>query len=140
MDTNIDRIHKAMHRIRKYMDMELQSSTITNHQFFLLSTIFREGGCKLSYLAEKLQVTPSAITVMIDRLEKSQYIVRTPDPQDRRATIVKLTADGEKMLKQSLRERNEIMGRKIAVLNEDEIRLLADLVEKIADTKTDEQT
>ncbi|WAA11637.1 MarR family winged helix-turn-helix transcriptional regulator [Fervidibacillus halotolerans] len=138
MNTYIDRIHKAMHQLRKYIDSELQNRPITHHQFFILSTISREGACKLSYLAEKMGVTPSAITVMIDRLEKLHYLERIHDPNDRRVILVKLTEYGEKTLQHSRKERDEIVKRKISHLNEEEIKRLAELVEKVAYSTTDQ--
>jgi len=45
-------------------------------------------------LAHRLDLTPSAATQIIDRLERRGFVRRTPDPRDRRATVVQLTPTG----------------------------------------------
>ncbi len=37
---------------------------------------------------------------IVDELEQLGYVVRTPDPADRRAKLIKLTEDGEKVARQ----------------------------------------
>ena len=42
-------------------------------------------------LGAHLGLTTGSVTAMIDRLEKLGYVTRTPDPDDRRRTIVRVT-------------------------------------------------
>jgi DNA-binding MarR family transcriptional regulator len=42
-------------------------------------------------LAQLCQVSPRNITGLVDALEKSGHVVRTPHPTDRRAVLVELT-------------------------------------------------
>jgi DNA-binding MarR family transcriptional regulator len=51
-------------------------------------------------LGERLSMSPGAITTMIDRLERRGYVERTPNPQDRRSALVRITKAG---LEESLR-------------------------------------
>ncbi len=51
-------------------------------------------------LGERLSMSPGAITTMIDRLESRSYVERTPNPEDRRSALVRITKAG---LKESLR-------------------------------------
>jgi DNA-binding MarR family transcriptional regulator len=45
-------------------------------------------------LAERLSADPPYVTLMVDDLEKRGLVQRTPHPEDRRAKLVQLTADG----------------------------------------------
>ena len=47
-----------------------------------------------SQLAGHLNVTPSAITYLVDRLVDRGYVERVPDPHDRRQTHVRLSTNG----------------------------------------------
>ncbi|MFF0492758.1 MarR family transcriptional regulator [Nocardia sp. NPDC004068] len=42
-------------------------------------------------LATELNLTSGSVTTMLDRLAKLDYIARTPDPDDRRKTLITIT-------------------------------------------------
>ena len=44
-----------------------------------------------SQLGAQLRLTTGSVTAMLDRLERSGYISREPDPSDRRKTVVRMT-------------------------------------------------
>ena len=46
-------------------------------------------------VAERLELTPSTVTSLLDRLENAGYVCRTPHPSDRRKTVITLTEAGE---------------------------------------------
>ncbi len=49
---------------------------------------------RLKDIAEHLRIAPRSATEVIDQLEAKQLVLRHPDPIDRRATLVCLTAEG----------------------------------------------
>jgi DNA-binding MarR family transcriptional regulator len=51
-------------------------------------------GTRLTELAERAQVTKQTASFLVDQVERSGYVERTPDPSDRRARLVRLTARG----------------------------------------------
>jgi DNA-binding MarR family transcriptional regulator len=53
-----------------------------------------EGGTRLTTLAARANITPQAIGELVDDLERQGYVVRRPDPDDRRAKRIVLTARG----------------------------------------------
>jgi MarR family transcriptional regulator, organic hydroperoxide resistance regulator len=55
-----------------------------------VSTIMQEGPMTAGQLAERLSLTSGAVTSVIDRLEKADFVVRKADPNDRRKVIVTL--------------------------------------------------
>ena len=61
------------------------------------STIFhhlREGGFRLTELAERAHTTKQAMRYTVNRLEEAGYVERVPDPDDGRAKIIRLTERG----------------------------------------------
>jgi DNA-binding MarR family transcriptional regulator len=60
----------------------------------------RPEGMRLTELARGANITPQSMGQIVDELEQLGYLVRTPDPADRRAKIIKLTRDGEKVAHQ----------------------------------------
>jgi DNA-binding MarR family transcriptional regulator len=53
-----------------------------------------EGGTRLTTLAARANITPQAIGELVDDLEGQGYVRRRPDPDDRRAKRIVLTARG----------------------------------------------
>jgi DNA-binding MarR family transcriptional regulator len=53
-----------------------------------------DGGTRLSTIAERANITPQAVGELVDDLERLGYVVRRPDPDDRRAKRIVLTDRG----------------------------------------------
>ena len=56
----------------------------------------REDGSRLTELAAGANMTPQSMGQIVDELEELGYVVRRPDPTDRRAKLIVLTAKGRK--------------------------------------------
>lgn len=82
-------------------------------------------------LAERTGVTRATITGLIDTLERSGFVARTPHSDDRRMTSVMLTERGEKLLKKILPEHFRRMAWLMEPLNEEERKTLVALLVKI---------
>jgi DNA-binding MarR family transcriptional regulator len=54
----------------------------------------REGGLRLTELAERTHTTKQALRYTINQLEAAGYVERVPDPADGRAKIIRLTERG----------------------------------------------
>ena len=54
----------------------------------------REGGLRLTELAERTHTTKQAMRYTINQLEAAGYVERVPDPTDGRAKIIRLTERG----------------------------------------------
>lgn len=51
-------------------------------------------GTRLTELAQAAQVTKQTASFLVDQLERSGYVVRTPDPTDARARLVRIADRG----------------------------------------------
>lgn len=52
-------------------------------------------GTRLTELAEAAQVTKQTVSFLVDQLERTGYVRRTPDPTDARARLVRIAERGE---------------------------------------------
>ncbi|WP_219838027.1 MarR family winged helix-turn-helix transcriptional regulator [Paenibacillus sp. R14(2021)] len=68
---------------------------LTGPQCYLMKLIREEERPTASMLAERMEVKPSAITVMLDRLVQHGFVSRIPDEHDRRVMLLKLTDKGD---------------------------------------------
>lgn len=83
--------------MRSYADKRLKGYDLTVEQLQLLKQLAVDGGQAQSILCEISGKSPANITRILDRLEKKKRIVRRPNPNDRRSSLVFLTPEGEKL-------------------------------------------
>jgi DNA-binding MarR family transcriptional regulator len=55
-------------------------------------------GTRVSDLAEQARVTKQSAGFLVDQLEAAGYVERVPDPSDRRARLVRLTARADRVV------------------------------------------
>jgi DNA-binding MarR family transcriptional regulator len=80
--------------INRDMDISLGERGLTPARTHLLWEAFHRGPCTQRVLADALGVTPRNVTGLVDALEETGYVRRGPHPDDRRATLVRLTDQG----------------------------------------------
>lgn len=90
-----------------------------------ISALALHGERGQSELARDLQLTSSASTALVDRLERQGVAERTRHPHDRRRTIVRLTERGHRIATES----QACLGRAIQLLQPE---LLADFTSGLA--------
>jgi DNA-binding MarR family transcriptional regulator len=66
------------------------------------------GGTRLIDLAERAQMTHQSMSELVVGLEQRGYVERRPDPTDRRARLVCLTAKGKKIVRLAVKEIAQI--------------------------------
>ncbi|MFD2578982.1 MarR family winged helix-turn-helix transcriptional regulator [Novosphingobium colocasiae] len=80
--------------IRRSFDVRARKIGVTRAQWQVLYHLREHPGVKQSGLAELLEVEPITAGRMIDRMEEAGLVERRPDPADRRAWRLHLTAQG----------------------------------------------
>ncbi len=60
----------------------------------VLISLWREDNLKANKLGKRAGLEPSTMTGLLDRMEKDGLLQRHPDPNDRRASRIKLTRRG----------------------------------------------
>ncbi|MDP9089220.1 MAG: MarR family transcriptional regulator [Pseudomonadota bacterium] len=74
-------------------------------RFDLMSQLERAPeGLQMGELSRRMLVTGGNVTGIVDQLERSGLIIRTEDPADRRAYLVKLTKEGRRLFAQMAAE------------------------------------
>ncbi len=96
-------------------------------EFFLLAVLINSippgaNGLKASELSNRLQVTPAAVTHLINDLEQAGFVERVADPTDRRIVLIRPTTAGLKMMEVANAEFVEGLKGLIEFLGEDDSR------------------
>lgn len=90
-------------------------------------------GSRLSDLARGANMTPQAMGELVDELEKMQYVVRRPDPTDRRAKLIVLTKKGQACIAAGIATIQGIEERMTETLGERGHRQLRRLLQRLID-------
>ncbi|MDD4182475.1 MAG: MarR family transcriptional regulator [Candidatus Omnitrophica bacterium] len=99
----------AFKELTKKLTMELHKNKITLPQFFVLEFLSREGGSKMTELAHFMNVTTAAMTGIVDRLVREEYIERIYDKNDRRIIKVKLTNAGNILVRKTCERKQQMI-------------------------------
>lgn len=79
------------------LDAQLQRDAgLTFYEYVVLSALSEIGGAgvRMSDLAAVTSGTPSRLSQVVSRMESRNWVLRSPDPDDGRATRVRILPDG----------------------------------------------
>lgn len=88
-------VHLAAKRLRLEFARRAAVHGLTPSKARALAFLARSPGANLKALAEALEVQPMSVLRVVDDLEAQGMVTRAPDPRDRRALRLTLTAEGE---------------------------------------------
>ncbi|KGN34135.1 MarR family transcriptional regulator [Knoellia sinensis KCTC 19936] len=84
--------------LRRRYAATLEPWGVTPHESRALRVIGRHEPTRLGLVAQHLRIAPRSVTDVVDNLEQRGFVAREPDPTDRRATQVRLTGEGRRIL------------------------------------------
>jgi DNA-binding MarR family transcriptional regulator len=109
----------------------LEPWALTPSQFRAAGVVARHGPIRLSALATHLRIAPRSATEVVDDLETRGLVARSPDPGDRRATLVGLTPRGETLFQEIRAARHAQSADLFATLSEEDRAELGRLLRKV---------
>ncbi|HEV2033216.1 MAG TPA: MarR family transcriptional regulator [Candidatus Dormibacteraeota bacterium] len=122
----------ASHGMRNMMDRWLERHDLSEGRMGVLWRLRATGPTTLGDLAESQDVSPRNITGLVDHLEQDGLVERFADPEDRRATRVRLSPAGKQKISEI---KHEMMGSPrhgvVAGFTEDELKQLRHLLLKL---------
>jgi DNA-binding MarR family transcriptional regulator len=104
---------------------------ITRADFDVLATLRRAAGpegLSPGRLTSALMLTSGGMTGRLDRLERAGHLVRTPDPADRRALLVRLTDSGRALIDEAVTAGLAVQQQLLSGLGEARLRQVEDLL------------
>lgn len=82
--------------------------TFARYEALVLLTFARTGRLPMRVMGERLQLHPTSVTNIVDRLQADGLVRRTPHPTDRRATLVEITDAGSALLEDATKSVTSI--------------------------------
>ena len=116
---------------RRFNQRALSFLGLTRAQCKVLGYLARNEGINQSGLADLLEIKPMTLVRQIDRMEEDGWIVRQPQPGDRRARRLVLTDKARPILARILDLSNEVRAESFAGLSKDEGKRLIELLRRV---------
>jgi len=93
-------IHDVSRLLRRRYEQYARAEGLglTRTQCSVLAHLARQEGVNQATLAQSLDIEPITLVRLLDRLQEGGFIQRKPDPQDRRAYVLELTAKARPIL------------------------------------------
>lgn len=113
-------------------DREVRAALgLSRVEFTMLMLIRDNPGCSGTRMAKALAVTPSNVTMCMDRLEARGLIERHASTTDRRRTPLRLSAEGERLIDEASQRVQAGERDALAELTDAERALLLELLHRV---------
>jgi DNA-binding MarR family transcriptional regulator len=81
--------------------------TLARYEVLMVLVFSTRGTLPLSLIGNRLQVHPTSVTSLLDRLEDQGYVRRRAHPTDRRAKLAEVTPEGREVAQVATERLNE---------------------------------
>jgi DNA-binding MarR family transcriptional regulator len=105
-------IARSARRLRQEAGADLSPSLSA-----ALATVERHGPLTPSELATRERIQRPTVTRILTRLEESGLVLRTPDPHDRRSSLVAVTGAGRALLEELRTRKTAYLARRLEGLS-----------------------
>jgi DNA-binding MarR family transcriptional regulator len=104
--------------------------TFARYEALVLLTFSRRGSLPLGKMGDRLQVHPTSVTSIVDRLEAAGHVIRRPHPTDGRTVLAEITQSGRDVIEAATRD---LVAAEfgVGVLSADQLNTLSGLLRPI---------
>ena len=132
----IGRISRLAQRYDRALARNFARFELGPDEFDVLATLRRSGPpyqLNPGELLTSMMITSATMTHRLDKLEARQLIERRPDPKDRRAVLVRLTASGKRLVDRALAAHVMFEHELLGDLRDNERTALAHLLRRLGE-------
>jgi DNA-binding MarR family transcriptional regulator len=119
-------------RLARELRKETEQLGVTARQATLLWLVKRRPGLSLAELAAEEGISPPAMSGHVDRLERAGFIERVRSSDDRRRVGLRLTDDGQKLMRNVRARRTTWLAGRLRALEPAQLDAIAAAVPALA--------
>lgn len=105
-DHNTSLAESLIQTIMDFSRLSIQKHSVgglNRSEFYFLATLFSLGqngptGVRASEISRGLEITPAAVTHILNAMEKKGLVERVADPTDRRCVLIRPTLSGQQIM------------------------------------------
>ncbi len=103
-------------------------------QLHALAMIHEHEGITMTQVAKFMKVASPSATSFVNRLVKLGWLQRATDPTNRKLVRLKLTVDGQSVLKKKMQARKQAFRRLMELISQPDQKELARILQKVLDS------
>ncbi|MDX5474001.1 MAG: MarR family transcriptional regulator [Bacillaceae bacterium] len=136
---NIEKSLRYIATLVKQKGREILSNyTITPPQFVALQWLLEGGDMTIGELSTKMYLACSTTTDLVDRMEKNELVQRVKDPNDRRVVRIHLLEEGERIIAEVVKKRQEYLQGILVNYTPEEILVLEKCLSRLHEDMKEE--
>jgi len=124
-DDAVARLRAAVGRLERRLNSASLDVGLTPTQMSVLNAIARQGPVGVGDLATAENLNPTMLSRVVGKLESAGLISRTPDPDDRRVTLVASTPAGRRLKARIQQRRTAALAELLTLLSPEQDAALA---------------
>lgn len=138
IETNAElaaQLRLAIGKLSRQLRVTVSADGLTPTGMSVLFTVVRTGPVRLSDLAADEGLNPTMLSRVIAVLAHRGLVIRSVDPDDRRAVVVEATAAGRRLRAKVRRERSDVLAARMRDFSDEDRQALAaalPLLERLA--------
>lgn len=125
------KLTRAADSVRGRISSVINTSEITESQFYVLDSLYHSGPLTQKDIGEKVFRSGGNITLVIDNLEKQGYVKRVRGKEDRRYFTIHLTRSGKNLMDKIFPGFVKAVKEEMNVLGDMEHKRLQELCKKV---------
>ncbi len=96
-------------------------------------------GIALKTLAQNMQMTVPATSLLVENMVSKGFLERTPNPYDRRAVCIRISADGAEFIQDMRKHVAQELSKCVTILSPSEHSALESIVQKLVSSYYEQQ-
>jgi len=128
-------INRVRVELTDALDRELAKFDISAAQLIVLASLANQEAGSASVLCKSISYDPGAMTRMIDRLQQKGLVRRVPNPGDRRAMNLEITAAGRALYPQLMAAKEAVQSQFLLGFSKEEVRTLENLLNRMLENR-----
>ncbi|KEO53371.1 MarR family winged helix-turn-helix transcriptional regulator [Thioclava pacifica] len=133
-------MHDATRLIRRRFEAKANELGLTTAQWRLLVYLKREGPLPQARLAELLEIEPISVSRLVDRMEEADWVLRQPDPKDRRVKLIHPSAKARNAFEEAREIADEIYEKALAGLTDETVEQVMATLRHIINNLSEESS
>ncbi len=125
------KLMRASRSVAARIEPALAARGLTPTQLGVLEALLHKGAMTHRELGRKVLTSAGNMSDVVDKLQRRDLVARLPDPADRRAVRVELTAQGRALIEGLFPQHAADIARAMAGLSREELRALGELLRKL---------
>jgi MarR family 2-MHQ and catechol resistance regulon transcriptional repressor len=130
-------LFRATDSFSKAIQKDVKRYGLNVTEFGILEALYHKGKMSIKLLLEKVLITNSTMSYVIDQLIKKSYIIKVKSDVDGRSYLIDLTDDGRLLMKKAFKQHKKNMRSIIDVLSHEDEMKLKDLLKTIGKRAND---